>query len=131
MMKFEVSIPFQASLHFENDQLEVVGPKSLLLKVNELKKHFGTNPKDWPRTAAVEGQDDILINELIDQVNGRPFVYNHDELCHCRMIPTEAVKNAIKAGCRSVLNVSRTTMAGTGCGSCRPDIENAIKALTS
>lgn len=130
-MKYEVSIPYQASLKYENDQLEAVGAKSLLLKVRELKVKHGQNPKEWPRLTNVENQDDILINEFIEKANERPFIYNHEELCHCRMVPTETVKNAIKAGCRTQPDVSRATMAGTGCGACRKDIEDAIKALTT
>ena len=46
------------------------------------------------------------------------------------MVKTETVKNAVKAGCCSVADVSRTTLAGTGCGSCRKDIEDVLTALT-
>ncbi len=129
-MKIEVSIPFQASITFENENIHVVGPKSLLLKVRNFTIKFGKNPLTWPKIEGQKDQDEILIGEFIDQLNSRPFIYNHEELCHCRMIKTETVKNAIKAGCHSVSDVSRTTLAGTGCGSCRKDIDEAIKALT-
>lgn len=84
----------------------------------------------WP-LQAVDGPDTMLINELIRQSRNEIFVYNHTELCHCRMVTTEKVKNAVKAGCMTVAEVSRTTLAGTGCGSCRKNIEDIIKALNS
>lgn len=129
-MKFEVSIPFQAQITYEDGCFEVVGPRTLLEKLMQLKKDFGNDIQNWPTIVQAKLPQDVLINELISQVKKIPFVYNHDELCHCRMVPTEKVKNAVKSGCHSVSEVSRTTLAGTGCGSCRPDIENIIHFLT-
>lgn len=130
-MKIEVSIPFHSQISFSDERFEVVGSRELLRKVNDLVKAHGKDAKNWPLLVSPANPEDILINEFIRKIKGEVFVYNHDELCHCRMIPTEKVKNAVKLGCHSVSEVSRTTLAGTGCGSCRKDIEDVIKALTS
>ncbi len=130
-MKVQVSIPYQSSLQYEDGHLEVVGPKSLLNQISELSQKHGANPGVWPLFVKAQEANEILINEFIHKTKGDVFVYNHDELCHCRMVKTETVKNAVKAGCRSVAEVSRTTLAGTGCGSCRKDIEDVITTLTT
>jgi bacterioferritin-associated ferredoxin len=130
-MSIEVSIAYQAEIKFENNQITAVGSKQLLEKVNSLAKKFGIDPQKWPLQKPVESGDDILINELIEKANARPFIYNHEELCHCRMVKTELVRQVIKQGCRSIAEVSRTTMAGTGCGSCRKDIDDVLDALTT
>jgi NAD(P)H-nitrite reductase large subunit len=49
--------------------------------------------------------------------------YKHDEICHCRLVPTEKVTQAIEQGAHSTAAVARVTMAGTGCGTCRTDTE--------
>ena len=130
-MRIEVSIPFQSQIVCDEGRFEVVGSLELLKKMAELKAHHGSNPQTWPLLTAPKSPEEILINEFIHKSKGEVFVYNHDELCHCRMVPTEKVKNAVKLGCHSVAEVSRTTLAGTGCGSCRKDIENVIAALKS
>ncbi len=130
-MKFAVSIPYQASIQFENNHLEVIGSRALILKVRAMKEKYNLKIEIWPLQLPAELPEDLLINEFIRKVRGETFIYNHEELCHCRMVKTETVKNAVKAGCHKVSDVSRTTLAGTGCGSCRSDIEDVIKALTA
>lgn len=130
-MKVEVSIPFHSQISFSENRFEIVGSRVLLQNVNDLIKAHGKDAKTWPLTASPKNPEEVLINEFIRKTKGEAFVYNHDELCHCRMIPTEKVKNAVKLGCHSVSEVSRTTLAGTGCGSCRKDIEDVIKVMTS
>jgi bacterioferritin-associated ferredoxin len=129
-MKVSVHIPFQASISFENDQIEAVGSKYLLQKLSELLKIEGPSPRLWKSIHPADCSESILINEFIQKINQIPWAYSHEELCHCRLINTESVCNAIKAGCRTVADVSRTTLAGTGCGSCRKDIQTLIQSLT-
>jgi len=130
-MRTEVSIPFQSQIICEDGRFEVVGSRQLLNMMADLKRLHGAQPEKWPLLLSPQSPEEILINEFIRKSKGETFIYNHDELCHCRMVPTEKVKNAVKLGCHSVAEVSRTTLAGTGCGSCRKDIEDVIKALKS
>lgn len=127
-MKFEVSIPFQSQLVSDEGRIQAVGSRSLLMQVSQLKADHGIDVTKWPLQDGLSA-DAMLINEFIRKAKGEVFVYNHEELCHCRMVPTEKVKNAVKAGCHRVVDVSRTTLAGTGCGSCRQDIEDVIQAF--
>lgn len=130
-MKLEVSIPFHSQIVSEDGRFEIVGSHLLLQKVADLKSKHGIDSKNWPLQDSAKSPEDMLINEFIRKAKGEVFVYNHDELCHCRMVSTEKVKNAVKLGCDSISEVSRTTLAGTGCGSCRKDIEDVIKAMRS
>lgn len=130
-MRIEVSIPFQSQIAFDQGRIETIGSWNLMQKISEFKKSQGNEPQTWPLIASPASADEILINEFIRKCKGEVFIYNHDELCHCRMVPTEKVKNAVKLGCHTIPEVSRTTLAGTGCGSCRKDIESVIEALKS
>ena len=49
-------------------------------------------------------------------------------VCACRSVGINQINAAIVAGCRSVLAVGEATDAGTQCGSCRPEIMEAINA---
>jgi bacterioferritin-associated ferredoxin len=123
----EVVIPFKAKIEFRNNTVSVRGSQSLLQKISDLRASHGADPRKWPQQK-VESGEDILINEFIQKMNGTfKFCYNHEELCHCRNVPTEKVFSAIKGNCFRVEDVSRTTLAGTGCGSCRKDISDLIE----
>ncbi|AZZ36671.1 hypothetical protein CIK05_07675 [Bdellovibrio sp. qaytius] len=120
-------IPFKARIELKDNVVTVRGSKALLDKVNLLKVNHGKDPRKWPKQSVATGED-ILINEFILKANSEfKFCYNHEELCHCRNVPTEKVFTSIKNGCFKTEDVSRTTMAGTGCGACRQDIDQLIE----
>lgn len=120
-------IPYKARIELKDNTIKVRGSKTLLDKVAALKAQFGIDPHNWPKQVVVSGED-ILINEFIMKANSEfKFCYTHEELCHCRNVTTEKVFTAIKNNCFKTEDVSRTTMAGTGCGACREDISNLIE----
>lgn len=120
-------IPYKARLELKDGKVSVRGSKSLLDKVAALKLQHGADPHQWPQLNALSGEE-ILINEFIMKINSQfKFCYNHEELCHCRNVSTEKVFNSIKNECFRVEDVSRTTLAGTGCGSCKKDISELIE----
>ncbi len=105
---------------------QVIGCKDFVDQVEATFKDFSGNISDL---ALPEGDShsDILIRELILKIKADwNFPYNDEELCHCRVIPTEVVDQAIISGAHSVKAVNRITSAGTGCGTCRKDIEALI-----
>ncbi len=134
-MKIEVHSPYQSVIECEDSGkvdgacvIRAIGPLSLLNRLQELRQAQGDNPKMWSLEAATN--DDLLITEFILKLNQKPaLVYKHEELCHCRMVAAEKVHSAIKQGCRNVKDIARTTLAGTGCGSCRSDIESIFEDL--
>lgn len=122
---------YHSIIRFSDNKIEVIGNLTLLNKINNLKKQFGDHPKNWKLESFQNTVEDILLDEFIKKVKNE-FVmsYSHIELCHCRMVPVDKVKNAIMEGCFTISEVSRVTMAGTGCGSCRKDIQTTIDELT-
>jgi len=57
--------------------------------------------------------------------------YTHEEICHCRAVPTREVEKAIIMGAHTPQKVSRWTSASTACGTCRPDVEKMISYFLS
>ncbi len=127
MIKAE--IPFKAQIVFDQNQVQVSGSVQLIHKIEKQKTIYGQNPQKWQTVQVVDG-DDVLLNEFILKCqNNYKIPYEHEELCHCRMVQTEKVLNVIKQGVFLTSEISRLTMAGTGCGSCKKDIEEIIKYL--
>ena len=118
---------YQSELSFSDGRIQIIGSMLLIQKMNQLKQLYGKNPQTWPALADLKTGDDLLINEFILKLKNQfELSYPHEELCHCRMVPGEKVYQAIKQGCTSVDEVARATMAGTGCGSCRPDTQKLL-----
>ncbi len=47
--------------------------------------------------------------------------------CNCFQVPTATIVDAIRSrGLRTVADVCAETKAGTGCGSCRPDLQRML-----
>ena len=67
---------------------------------------------------------DLLLAELQTKLRGEwQFPFAEFELCHCRGVPAAVVDRAVLLGSHTRADVSRTTSAGTSCGTCRPDID--------
>ena len=49
-------------------------------------------------------------------------------LCVCHGVSQESVRRAVRGGARNVPAVGEATRAGTGCGSCRPEIAALLAA---
>ncbi|MCB0394230.1 MAG: (2Fe-2S)-binding protein [Bdellovibrionales bacterium] len=99
---------------------------SVLNAVKMARSKLNGAPKDW---TLPEGQDhgSLLLREVIMKARGEwKFPYDESELCHCRMVPTAVVDRCIQQGVQNVADVSRKTNAGTGCGTCRPNIQEII-----
>ena len=118
-------------LLIENEKysLKVIGCTKLLQLLSQLKYQFGSDVKLW---VLPEGSNHelMLVRELILKAKGDwNYPYQHEELCHCRMVPTDKVLNVIKQNCFTTGDIARTTMAGTGCGSCKKDSEALLQEL--
>jgi len=132
MIKAE--IPFKSFIELITDQngqksLHFQGHKAFIDLVLDLKNKFGSDPARWPLLDDKKSEC-FILNEFILKIKGQyKPIYQHEELCHCRTISTEKVLNVIKDGCHTISEVSRATMAGTGCGSCHKDIDNLIEQV--
>lgn len=70
---------------------------------------------------------DIIFRELILKLQGKwDYPYKEEELCHCRLVPCSVVDQSIVFGANSSEKVAQLTLAGTGCGTCRKNIDKII-----
>lgn len=116
----------EATLKDQVHGLKVVGCSELLKLLAELKKKHGGDLRTWPLPEGDQHQI-LLVRELILRAQGRwSFPYNHEEICHCRMVATRLVDQAVLAGAHQTSMVSRRTSASTACGTCRPRVQEII-----
>ncbi|MFT4096052.1 MAG: molybdopterin-dependent oxidoreductase [Rhodoblastus sp.] len=62
---------------------------------------------------------------------GRPGAQASDpgqKICVCFNVGANAIRDAVARGCRDIAAVGEATAAGTGCGSCRPEIGRLLKS---
>ena len=50
-----------------------------------------------------------------------------DLVCYCLRVEKPAIVSAIEAGCSSVEDLSESLRVCTGCGGCRPDLEDMLR----
>ena len=50
-----------------------------------------------------------------------------DLICYCLRVDKAAIVAAISEGCATVDDLSEKLRVCTGCGGCRPDLENMIR----
>ena len=50
------------------------------------------------------------------------------QVCNCNGVNKGTIVAAVKRGCRSLKAVSDATRAGTGCGSCKPQVQQLLEA---
>ncbi len=73
-----------------------------------------------------ESDDPQILRRLLA---ARPFGgrCSSRTICVCHNVGAHEIDAAITAGALSVTDVGRATRAGTGCGSCRPEIQRLVK----
>lgn len=119
--------PFQSEITYKNGRVHTIGSLQLMGHITTLKNKFGSDPTNWQPLSEIKSGDDLLLNEFILKCRGEfKLAYDEAELCHCRMVLADKVYNAIKQGAKTVEDVARFTLAGTGCGSCRPDSQKIL-----
>lgn len=119
----------RAEIKSTEQDVSCSGSFALIEKVNRYKKEFGSDPAKWP-VVPVSDSNDILINELILKSTEQYAIsYDQEEMCHCRTVPTETVIQSIKQDCRTVKEISRATKAGTGCGTCVPQLRILLSEI--
>lgn len=122
MVKIEIAN--RILIQWDGENFKCAGPLELIEKVDQCKTKFGPDPKDW----SVDSIIDLVLYKFIQKVKRQwALPYKHDELCHCRLVATEKVTQAIEQGAATTTAVARVTMAGTGCGTCRTDTETLIE----
>lgn len=108
-------------------KVSMKGCTEFMEMMKKMKLHFGADLTKWPLP---EGNDhsSILLREMILKLRGEWMLpYQEEELCHCRMVPTHAVDQAVIAGAHTPEIVTRQTSASTACGTCRPEVQKIIE----
>ena len=86
-------------------------------------------PRDW--LASLIQLPHISLDDRRTLLAGRPAtgVAPEPSLCVCHGIGPGEIRAAIQDGCGSVDAIGARTKAGTGCGSCRPEIGRLLSHL--
>ena len=53
---------------------------------------------------------------------------DHSQICNCNGVTKARLTTAIADGCRSLRSLCDATRAGTGCGSCKPQVQEILEA---
>lgn len=69
-----------------------------------------------------------LAAGAVDRAASAVEMADSDVLCQCTGVTKGAVCAAVREGCGTSAEVSRCTRAGTGCGTCRPRIQELLDA---
>jgi NAD(P)H-nitrite reductase large subunit len=120
---------YRAYLKYDGASITATGNLNLLNLLNKKIVEQGADPKVWSSFESIQNEDEALLNQFIVRVQATEISSEHDEICHCRMVEREKIENAIYQGCRTREEISRTTLAGTGCGSCRGDLEKILSRI--
>ncbi|MEQ1723577.1 MAG: (2Fe-2S)-binding protein, partial [Pseudobdellovibrio sp.] len=110
-------------------RVTATGNLNLLNLLNQKINTEGSDPKNWSQFETIQNEDEALLNQFIIKLQAREISSEHDEICHCRMVDREKIENAIYQGCKTREDISTTTLAGTGCGSCRGDLEKILSRI--
>ncbi|MFN7454520.1 MAG: (2Fe-2S)-binding protein [Pseudobdellovibrionaceae bacterium] len=114
-----------------NQKLSVKGCHELRDLILGFKSNHGDQWKTWPPPQGQTHSEILLRQFLLEQRGEWNPPYTHEEICHCRAVPTREVEKAIIMGAHTTQKVSRWTSASTACGTCRPDVEKMISYFLS
>jgi assimilatory nitrate reductase catalytic subunit len=93
-----------------------------LLAVIMLGRDEKLPPRDW--LLGLMAVQQITLSERRALLAGHPAdgPPPSPTLCVCHSVRASSISAAISAGCASLTEIGEATKAGTGCGSCRPEI---------
>ena len=107
-------------------KLTGIGDLSFLKLLKEYRQHLTAGIEKLPIPKG-NSTGELMLREAILRAQGKwDFPFKEEETCHCRVISTEKVNQAILVGAHTSREVSEMTSASTACGTCRPDVEAMI-----
>lgn len=136
-MATPVHVSFSDQDHLIATPVVVGGKQSWSLKVRACKEVVdllqlfkATHGQDilaWPLPTDAS-HSHLLLKELLLKIHNKwEEVYPHQELCHCRAVPTQVVDEAIVLGAHDIRTIRRQTSANTACGTCQPEVEKLLE----
>ncbi|MBC7451510.1 MAG: FAD-dependent oxidoreductase, partial [Cytophagales bacterium] len=83
--------------------------------------------RDWIRSGVELGdkRESLLMSGSISK---EPMLGKL--VCSCNTVGSGNIENAIRSGCTDLISICNTTGAGTGCGSCKPEVKAILEQLT-
>ena len=110
----------------ENSELSGIGGPNLLDQLEKWRPKLEGGLADLELPQG-HSPGEILLREALLRARGEwHFPVEGEKLCHCRGVKTSIVDLAVIMGSHQTLDVSRQTSAGTGCGTCQPQIQEII-----
>jgi nitrite reductase (NADH) large subunit len=74
-----------------------------------------------------EQRSDLLFPQFTDPAPASvELMPDHARICDCNAVNKAQLVEAVLAGATSLRSVCERTRAGTGCGSCRPEVQRVI-----
>lgn len=127
----ELKIPGREELQLEVNggkvSLKGIGNRAFLELLTQYREHLKAGVDKAPLPEG-KSPGELMLKEAILRLRGEwDFPFKEDETCHCRVISTDKVNQAILVGAHTSREVSQMTSASTACGTCRPDVEAMIE----
>ncbi len=72
------------------------------------------------------GHAHMLLKEVLEKLSGTSVSKEDEEICHCRKINRSTIDQMIVLGAQTPEKVKAWTTAGSGCGTCRPEVQKLI-----
>lgn len=117
----------QIEIDLQNQSVSFEGCTLFSDLILDYKKKHSLSPHQWPYPQGT-GHHHLLLKEFLMKLHGKwRLPYEHEELCHCRLVSTQTVLEAIAVGAHHPQMVSRWTTASSACGTCRPEVEKLIR----
>ena len=76
-----------------------------------------------------ENRADVLFPGSMPAPLSAAALPDDAQICNCNGVSKGQLKSAIAAGCRTLRAVCDTTRAGTGCGSCKSQVQEVLRAV--
>lgn len=127
MKNIVVNSKYRAYLKYDGANIKATGSLGLLNLLKKTIEEQGSQPEKWQAYKEIKSDDEAFLNYFIQKIQSSEISTEHDEICHCRMVGRDKIEQSIFQGCRTREEISRTTLAGSGCGSCRPDVDKILE----
>ena len=79
-------------------------------------------------TELPDSRSEVLFPSLSeDKPISLAYVPDSAQICNCNGVTKGRILQAVKSGCLSLKSVCEATRAGTGCGSCKPQVQGILE----
>ncbi len=124
-VEFELTVKDGVISHVE---WHAQGGTALLLASDNLAREISGQTFDkLSMPIKNKSTSELMLREVIEKITGQNVPYVDEEICHCRKINRTVIDKLIVLGAHTPEKIRSWSTAGSGCGTCRPDVEKLIK----